>query len=374
MGQRRGFASWVLACLAGLGMSAQAAEVIIGQVGPFSGLDAAQTQAYVTGMKLYFDAVNKTAGGKGHVFSLVSKDDAGSPEATVRLTKQLLTETRPMLLAGYFGDRNVTEVLKAGLLNAEKVTLIGYRASQIRLASPQLYSIRAALQDEIFKITEHLATIGISRIGLLYEDGPGAASLLALTDEAAKASKVSVSVKASFPSGTAKVTPAVDAFMKSAPQAIIMVCSGAVAASFIDQYRAVGGVAQLFASSGADVEQLARLLGDEQMQGVAIAQVVPNPYRVSTRLAKELHELIAKSGSQVAPSFALMEGFINAKVIVEAVRRAGAHPSRANFSQALQSIDDWDLGGYVISFKPGARSGSRFVDLSIVSGSGKIRQ
>lgn len=36
--------------------------------------------------------------------------------------------------------------------------------------------------------------------------------------------------------------------------------------------------------------------------------------------------------------------------------------------------DNYNLGGYVVGFKPGMRSGSRFVELSIISGAGKIRQ
>jgi hypothetical protein len=70
----------------------------------------------------------------------------------------------------------------------------------------------------------------------------------------------------------------------------------------------------------------------------------------------------------------MMEGFITGKVIVEAVRRQGAKPTREGIATALESIDRLDLGGYMVGFKPGVRTGSRFVELSIISGSGKIRQ
>jgi len=61
-------------------------------------------------------------------------------------------------------------------------------------------------------------------------------------------------------------------------------------------------------------------------------------------------------------------------VIVEAVRRQGAKPSREGIAATLDAMENYDLGGYVVGFKPGMRSGSKFVELSIISGSGKIRQ
>jgi ABC-type branched-subunit amino acid transport system substrate-binding protein len=354
---------------------AQAAQLVVGQVGPMSGLEANQGRAYSAGMQLLFNNVNKAGGVNGHTFTLVRKDDGGRPEDTVNVTKQMLADDKPMVLAGYFGNRNISDLVAAGLLEKEKIVLVGYRSAEIRAEVPLLYNVRASLRDEINKLTEHLATIGITRLGLLYEEGPGAPPLLAAAEEAAKNAKASITSKASYPAGTARVSPAIDVFMKSTPQAIIMVASGAAAAGFIEQYRAAGGAAQLFAHSGADIEQLSKRLAEEQMQGVAIAQVTPSPYKIAGRLAKEFSDTVAKAEKLEVPvSYAMMEGYITAKVIVEAVRRQGARPTREGMSAALDGISSYDLGGYVVGYKPGVRTGSKFVELSIISGAGKIRQ
>ena len=234
--------------------------------------------------------------------------------------------------------------------------------------------MRAGLRDEINKLAQHLATIGITRLGLFYEEGPGAPALLAAADEAAKNARGTIIAKASYPAGTARVSPAVTVFTATPPQAIIMVSSGAAAAGFIEQYRAAAGAAQLFAHSGADIEQLSKRLSEEQMQGVAIAQVTPSPYTIASRLGKEFNDVVAKSDKLEVPvSYAMMEGYITGKVIIEAVRRQGSRPTREGMVAALDSMDNFDLGGYVVGFK-GTRSGSKFVELSIISGAGKIRQ
>lgn len=366
----------VVAGLAVLGAQAVgAAQIVVGQVGPLSGLEASQGRAYGTGMQLYFNAVNKAGGVNGHTFTLVRRDDGGRPEDTVNGTKALLAEDKPMVLAGYFGSKNITDLVAAGLLEKERIALIGYRTAEIRPETPYLYNVRASLRDEINKLTEHLATIGITRLGLFYEEGPGAPALLAAADDAAKKARASITHKAAYEGGTARVTQAVDLFLKNPPQAIIMVSSGAAAAGFIEQYRGAGGAAQLFAHSGADIEQLSKRLAEEQMQGVAIAQVTPSPYKVTNRLAKEFNDLVAKTPNLEVPiSYAMIEGYIAAKVIVEAVRRQGARPSREGVASALDGMELYDLGGYVVGFRPNARSGSRFVELSIISGAGKIRQ
>lgn len=353
----------------------QASEVVVGQVAPLSGMEASQGRAYSTGMQLLFDSVNKTGGVNGHTFKLVRRDDGGRPADTVSATKQILAEHRPLILAGYFGGRNVGDLADSGILEREQIALIGYRIAEVRPETPWLYNARASLRDEVNKMTEHLATVGITRIGLFYEEGQSAHALIAAADEAAKRARVAVVSRASYPAGTASVATSVEVFLKSAPQAIVLVSSGAAAAVFIEQYRGAGGAAQLFAHSGADVEQLAKRLAEEQMQGVAIAQVTPSPYKVSSPLTKEFTDLVAKSKNLEVPvSYAMIEGYITAKVIVEAVRRQGTRPSRETMPMSIESVNNFNLAGYALNFRPGQRTGSKFVELSIVTNAGKMRQ
>jgi branched-chain amino acid transport system substrate-binding protein len=353
---------------------AGAAQLVIAQVAPLSGLEAIQGRAYSAGLQLAFSNANKAGGVAGHTFSLVRKDDGGRPEDTIAATNQILAESKPLALAGYFGNRSIAELVKSGILEKEKIALVGYRTSEIRPDVPYLYSVRAGLRDEITKIAEHLATVGITRLGVFHEDGPGAAALTAAVDEITKKAGSTITARATYPAGTARVSPAIDVFLKTPPQAIIMLATGSAAAAFIEQYRLGGGAAQLFAQSGADIEQLAQRLGEETMQGIAIAQVTPSPYKISSRLAKEFADTVAKTPNvEVPPSYAMMEGFIAGKVIVEAARRMGAKASREAFVAALDTVET-DMGGYRVGFKPGMRYGSKFVELSIVTGAGKIRQ
>lgn len=352
-----------------------AAEIVVGQVGPMSGPEAGQGRAYAAGMQLHFTALNKAGGVNGHKFTLLRKDDGGAPDDTVTLTKQMIAEDKPLVLAGYFGGRNVAALVSAGILAKEKIALVGYRTSEIQPDAPYLYSVRAGLRDEISKLIEHLATIGIKRLGFFHEAGPGSTSAIAAAEDAARKAGATIEGRGSYVANTVGVTDAVDTFMNTQPQAIIMVSSGAAAAGFIEKYRIAGGAAQLLAHSGADIEQLSKRLSPEQMQGVAIAQVTPSPYKVSNQLVKEFADIAVKVRNLEVPvSYAMMEGYIAARVISEAIRRQGSRPNREGTVLALDSMSNFDLGGYLISFKPGQSSGSSFVELSIVTSAGRIRQ
>ena len=356
-------------------VAAHAGQVVVGQVAPFSGLDANQGRAYAAGIELALSAANKGTGVNGNTLVLVRKDDAGNADATLKLTKELIETDKAVVLAGYFGIPSVEAIARSNILDKEKIALVGWRAAQIRPETVNLFNVRASLRDELFKVTEHLSTVGITRLGIVYEQGPGSLQLMSSAGEAAQKAKGSVVGMAGFPSGTTNVQQAVQAMVKTQPQAIMLVGSGAAAAAFIDQYRKAGGTARLFANDGVDMGELGAKLDDAQMNGVSIAQAVPSPYKISSKIGKEFVDAVAKAGKLDVPvSYAMMEGYITGKVVVEAIRRQGKAPTRQGTIDALGRMDYYDMGGYSVSYRPDIRAGSKFVELTILGGKGKIRQ
>lgn len=360
-------------------LGAQAAQVVVGQVAPFTGAQSSQAREYAVGMQTLFTSVNKAGGVNGHTFRLVTRDDHGKAAETLKLTRELIDQSQAMVLAGYFGGASISSLVDAGLLEKERIAIVGYRSEDIRAETPQLYNVRASLQDEVAKITEHLATVGITQLGLLYEGGPDAVAYLAAIQDLARRGGGTIVSTVSYESGTARVGDAVASFVKTRPQAIIMLSGAAASSAFIEQYRGAGGAAQLLVYSGADMERVIKRMAEKRSdlanaaKGVAVVQVVPSPYQ-NSRLVRELTDALATQGStELTPTCVMLEGFIAAKAIVEAVRRQGRRPSREGMSVALDAIESLDLRGHVLSYKAGTRSGSRYVELTIITDTGKIR-
>lgn len=354
---------------------ASAAEIIVAQVAPLSGPDAAQGRAYSEGMKLHFDRVNKQGGAGGHRFSLVRKDDLGHSENTLGLTQQLLKETRPTVLAGFFGAQGLKSLADSRLLELEKIALVGVRNAQITGELPKnVFCIRAGAKEEINKIVQHIAALGMRRIGVFVEESPSNAALTKELADAAQARAAVLIAPVTYTPGNGRIAAAVSKLMQAAPQAIVIFASGSGIAGFVEQYTAAGGGAQIFLLSEADVDQLSKRLAPEQLKGIVIAQVVPNPARAAHRLSKELQGVLADGSKDAKPSHAMMEGYIAAKLIVAAAKKAGARANREGLLAALNTMDSVDLGDFVVGFSANSKVGSKYVELSIVSEDGRIKQ
>jgi branched-chain amino acid transport system substrate-binding protein len=65
-------------------------------------------------------------------------------------------------------------------------------------------------------------------------------------------------------------------------------------------------------------------------------------------------------------------GYINARVLVEALRRTGRNLSRKSFIDTTWAIRRLDLGGYDVNFDQPGRNASRFVELTMISHAGKF--
>ena len=90
-------------------------------------------------------------------------------------------------------------------------------------------------------------------------------------------------------------------------------------------------------NSGA--AQMASLLGPDA-KGLIFTQVVPFPWAVGIPVVKEYQQALARAAPGAEPSFSSLEGYVNAKVLVAALRAAGKDLSRAGITRALEGARD----------------------------------
>lgn len=369
-------AAFALACA--LTCTGVHAQWVVGQVAPLSGKGGPQGRAYAQGMRLHFEQVNKAGGIQGQPVQLVVLDDGGHVEDTLARTRELLAKSSPVVLAGYMGNSNLAGLLASGVLEKERISLVGYQGNDMQVArAAPIFSTRAGLHDEMAKIASHLAIVGITRLALVVEERADIETVTQLVQQAVRPANAKIVAQVTLKKGRSTATQAVVELQKAKPepQAILLVASSPATAAFVEAYRMDSGTAQIYANSDSDIEQLTTRLPPELMSGLSIAQVVPSPYRVSMRLNKEFRDALAASpkAADIPVSYAMMEGYVNAKVVAEALRRAQP-VTREKVSATLRNFTPQDLGGYWVTFKPESQFGSRFVDLSIVSASGRISQ
>ncbi|MGB4116336.1 MAG: ABC transporter substrate-binding protein [Polaromonas sp.] len=364
-----------LMALAWAAPAANAQELVIGQVAPLSGVLASTGRQMVVGGQIYFDAINAQGGIHGAKIRHEVVDDGYKVADTVRLTREMLARPEVVALFGFAGTANVTQLLTDGVLDAGGAALVAPYTGGESLRNPfnpWIFHVRAGYADEAEHMVQQLTTLGMNRIAVMYQDdGFGKAGLLGVTNALAKRN-LTLAVAAGYERNTDKVEDAVKKIKASDAQAIIMVSVNKSTAAFMKLYRESGGGAQMYNISVVDPAELVKLAGLKNAHGLGISQVVPYPYMPNMPVVREYQTLLKKYAPKELVNYTSFEEFVGAKVLVEALRRAGPNPTRAKVVKALESMGNYDTGGITVSYSPVNRIGSRYVEVTVIGSTGKL--
>ncbi len=370
--QKRAVLSVALLLLAGQAL----ADIVIGQVAPFSGPLAPTGNHLRAGAQLYIDSVNASGGVNGQRIRLVSKDDGYKVSETVRLAKELINEAQPVALFGFVGTGNVEELVKEKVLADAGIPLVTVRSgasSLAKSANPWLFFTRASYEAEINKIIELYAPIGYKKLAVFYQNDPFGLDGLASAEALAKKYDCKIVAKGSYEKNTTDVAAAVKAIAAGEPNAVIMVSNTAASAEFVKKSREAGNMAQLVALSVNDAPQIVERIGKQTASGLAITQVVPSPENRSIPIVREVMDSYARAKpADVAVNHALLEGYLGAKVLVEGLRRAGPSPTRRKLRDTLEQIKDYDAGELFVTYSATSHVGMNFVDINIINREGRL--
>ena len=345
-------------------------KIVLGQSVPLTGAASEIGLAFAAGAKLYVDAFNARKNSPGYLLELRQVDDGYDPVKAGANAKKLL-EGGADLLFGFVG----TASSDAGETVAKQEGAIFFApfaaSDTLRdAAHANVFHVRPSMADEAFKMVRHCATLGQDRIAVLAEDDAMGRAGLAAVNQALAEQKLPPLVAAAYvPVNSDKVDAAVAHLAKAQPQAIIQVSLFNSTAAFIRRMRKAGYAGAFMNFSVVGIDPLFTALGKD-IGGVVVSQVVPSPKSAATPIVKEY--LAAIDNSEQTPSYESMEGFIAAKTLAEAVRRAGKTNETAALLKAMASMTDYDVGGFRINLRAGIRDSVRAIDLVTITADGKI--
>ncbi|MCL9827289.1 ABC transporter substrate-binding protein [Ralstonia solanacearum] len=366
-----------LALCAGLATAVAHADVSVIQSLPLSGSQAVTGRALNAGARLYFDWLNLNGGINGETIRLVARDDEQKIEQTVRNVRDMARVDNPVALLTVVGTANVEALMREGVLAEARLPLVGPATGASSMTTdPLVFPIKASYQQEIDKMITALVTIGVTRIGVLYQEDALGKEAITGVERTLKAHALAITAMASYQRNTANVGPAVDKLLAADVQAIFLGATAEPAAQFVRQYRARGGEAQLLGLSSIDPGILQKVAGLDAVRGYSLALVMPNPGKSVNPVIREFNRARAAVGAKdVDLSFRAVEGFVAAKVLAEAIRRAGPKPTREQVRHALTGLRDYDVGGgFTVDFTDRSRPGSHYIELGVVGPNGLVIQ
>jgi ABC-type branched-subunit amino acid transport system substrate-binding protein len=344
---------------------------VVGQVGPFTGIPVPDAPQLGDGIKAAFGQINARGGIGGRRVSFFQLDDTYTPDGFVKAFREAMGQ-RPAALLSPVGSASIKRLLDDKLLDQHDVVVINAIPGAEALRNPghpRLFHVRAGDRAQIEKLLQNAAAVGITRLGVLYQPIPIGTSGLAMAQELAGPQKVTLQpVEAA--NEPAAIQAGVARLAELQPQGFLLLGAPRYMADAVVALRKAGLSRFVFALGYLPAGLLNDVAGDGA-RGVAMAQTYPNPSGVGGGLQRDFQAAMQAHAPQVKvyTSFHL-EGYVSARVFAEAARRT-REPGADALARSLHAMGEVDLGGFRLDFSRG-QVGSRFVDVGVMGGSGKL--
>lgn len=345
-------------------------SILIGQTIGVTGTIAAPVKEMNEGANAYFASVNRKGGIHGRKIEMRTLDDKFDPALAKTNAETLVKKDRVFALFQSRGTPHTEAILP--VLSANNIPLIAPSTGATLFhepLNPLVFNVRAKYQDEVSKAIEHLATIGVKNIGMLHVDDSFGRDGLAGFEKAMAVHKMKPAIVTKFDRVNPDYAATATKLINANPSAIIIVSSSKNTIEVIKAIRAQKSQMQIVTLSNNSSLAFVKDLGKDGV-GVVVTQISPAAHLVSTTLGQEFKIAAKASGATI--SYAAMEGFVNAKVLVEGLRRAGRSLTREGFIRGLESMQRVDLGGLLITYAADDHTGSEFVELTLIGKDGKF--
>ena len=348
-------------------------KIILGQSAALSGPAAQLGIQFHQGAKLYFDGVNAQGGIGRQQIEIRKLDDGYEPARCVENTKKLMADN-VFALFGYIGTS--TSIAALPLATKAKIPFIAPFSGAMSLRDPfnkYAFHVRASYNDETALIVKQSLNMGLKKIAVFYQnDAYGKAGLDGVNLALGLQSLQPVAL-ATVERNSVDVAPAVKTLMAASPDAVVQIGAYKACAAFIREARKAGYGGTFYNVSFVGTQALADELGKDGA-GVVVSQVMPSPYNASRAIAREFASAVAAANNkEVQANFSSMEGYVAARLFAEGLKRAGANPTRESLMAGLEGIGSQSLGGFAVSLSSNDHVASNFVELSMLTGDGRVR-
>jgi ABC-type branched-subunit amino acid transport system substrate-binding protein len=332
------------------GASAQSAlgvsdkEILIGSCSALEGPSHFLGSETVAGAQAYFAMINEAGGVDGRKLKLISHDDSYDPAKTQACFDRLMSQ-KVFALAFFVGTPTAVKYIP--LAEAARIPLVGLFTGAQTLYTPMrrwVINVRASYFDETREQIDGLRkTLGYKKIGVIYpEDAFGSAVLEGVKAALAASGSEPVAV-ASYQRQTADVGPAIDTVRAAQPDAVVVVGPSNTVAPILKQSHAKNWKPLFLTVSFVGTDELIQEAAADA-EGMVITQVVPPYYLTDLKTVALYRRALQKYAPASRPNFVSLEGFVDAMVLVEGLKRAGKEPTRESLIHGIESLHDLDMG------------------------------
>jgi branched-chain amino acid transport system substrate-binding protein len=319
-------------------------EILIGSCSALEGPSHFLGVETVTGAKAYFNLINDEGGVDGRKLKLISADDSYDPAKTQACFDHLMSEK--VFALGFFVG-TPTAVKYVPMAETAKIPLVGLFTGAQTLYVPLrhwIVNVRASYFDETREQVDGLwKTLGYKKVGVIYPEDAFGTTVLEGVKAALKERGAEPAAVASYQRQTTHVGGAIDTVRAVNPDAVVVVGPANTVAPILKQAHAKGWKPLFLTVSFVGTDELISEAGPDA-EGVVITQVVPPYYMTELKFVALYRRALGKYFPSEQPNFVSLEGFVDAMVLAEGLKRAGKDLTREGLIHAIESIHDQDSG------------------------------
>ena len=346
--------------------------IVIGASLPLSGGNAAAGQEGLAVMKAYFDSVNKGGGIDGRMLKLMALDD-GFVAKKAAENAQALVNAKAVAIFNCWGTSSCSAMMpvitQAGVPMVSGIAGGGpMRQQPGRMA----FNIRASTDAEIETMVKQMASIGQTSIAVVYQNDPFGKSGQTSSQAAFASHKLKPVAEMTIEPDGSNALAVTEALKKlPALNGIILVASPTATIGLITQARKERLSTQFYNLAAQANPRVVAGLG-EYTSGVVFTTLVPSPWKNGIGAVRDYQHIYGTATGKQDYSYLGMEVFINARTLVDGLRKAGRNVTRESLAGAMESMGEKVYGPMTVRFKPGSRDGSSYVGLTIINKQGRF--
>jgi len=368
--------------LAGAAPGAQAAEeglsgsqVTFGSTLALSGPLGGAGTDHTLGIKAAFKAVNVAGGIHGRELRLTTLDDAYVPDRTVDNVRKLLDPpggNGVFALISSMGTANTARILP--IVEQQGVPLIGPVTGAASLRQPQLkqvFFVRPSYRDEAVRLVDQLVGMGLKDIAIVYLDNPYGREVLKDAQDTLAARNVAAVGGFALAVDGSNAEALARQVMEARPGAVVLGTTGTATTAVMLQLRALNGLLPMAGLSVSVITSELAKMGKASL-GMALVTVFPDADKPKVAAVRTYQAQMKALGEEARIGGSSFEGWVNAQVTIEGLRRAGRELNRERLRAALGASRRIDLGEYSLGFAGAAPFvASRFIELAVLGANGR---
>ena len=320
-------------------------EILVGSCAALSGNDDFIGKQTLLGARAFLNSVNDGGGVFGRKIQLLSYDHKYDPEVAIECFGRLQKEG---IFAAAFLTGTPMAVKIVPMADKAGIPLVGFYAASEFLADPvrrSVFAVKTSYRDEISQAADRLWTErGVRKFGAIYQNDVVGSSILKGVKQGLEAHSAAPVATASYERGTFEhMDRAIAEVRAAAPEAVFLAGPYKPSSEVVKRIRALGWKPIFVGYSGIGWEGFIKEAG-ELSEGVVLPTSIPLHTETKIPAVDRYLRAMKKYFPAEKLSMVGFEGFVDAIVFAEGLKRAGKDLTRDRLIDALDGIRDLDIG------------------------------